>query len=210
MSSSVASGRMSIGQRLLLGSGGWQHPAVGTAVQRGWTGFPHGDTGAGRRREIAEGRRPTTVRSHRVVAVIEIEDVAGPGRPGRHRGVRGLERRRRRRLVGRRPPDAGSGAPGSSAPSTPRSSTTSRSTGRWSAPTSAATGRSPGPAPRSRSPARPTCDRDVILIRGIEPNMRWRQFCAELLAACRRPRRPDRGHPRAPCSPTPRTPARSR
>ena len=27
-------------------------------------------------------------------------------------------------------------------------------------------------------------DRDVILIRGLEPNMRWRQFCAELLAAC--------------------------
>ena len=26
--------------------------------------------------------------------------------------------------------------------------------------------------------------RDVVLIRGIEPNMRWRQFCAELLAAC--------------------------
>ena len=26
-------------------------------------------------------------------------------------------------------------------------------------------------------------DRDVILVRGIEPNMRWRQFCAELLAA---------------------------
>ena len=25
-------------------------------------------------------------------------------------------------------------------------------------------------------------DRDLILIRGIEPNMRWRQFCAELLA----------------------------
>ncbi len=30
----------------------------------------------------------------------------------------------------------------------------------------------------------PNLDRDVILIRGIEPNMRWRQFCAELLAAC--------------------------
>ena len=30
----------------------------------------------------------------------------------------------------------------------------------------------------------PDLDRDVILIRGIEPNMRWRQFCAELLAAC--------------------------
>jgi proteasome assembly chaperone (PAC2) family protein len=30
----------------------------------------------------------------------------------------------------------------------------------------------------------PELDRDVILVRGIEPNMRWRQFCAELLAAC--------------------------
>ncbi|MBF4163087.1 PAC2 family protein [Nocardioides acrostichi] len=29
----------------------------------------------------------------------------------------------------------------------------------------------------------PGFDRDIILIRGIEPNMRWRQFCAELLAA---------------------------
>ncbi len=30
----------------------------------------------------------------------------------------------------------------------------------------------------------PDLDRDVILIRGIEPSMRWRQFCAELLATC--------------------------
>jgi proteasome assembly chaperone (PAC2) family protein len=30
----------------------------------------------------------------------------------------------------------------------------------------------------------PQLDRDVILVRGIEPNLRWRQFCAELLAAC--------------------------
>ncbi len=30
----------------------------------------------------------------------------------------------------------------------------------------------------------PDLHRDVILVRGIEPNMRWRQFCAELLAAC--------------------------
>lgn len=29
----------------------------------------------------------------------------------------------------------------------------------------------------------PGMDRDVILVRGIEPNLRWRQFCAELLAA---------------------------
>ncbi|HSE72501.1 MAG TPA: PAC2 family protein [Nocardioidaceae bacterium] len=30
----------------------------------------------------------------------------------------------------------------------------------------------------------PGSSRDVVLLRGIEPNMRWRQFCAELLAAC--------------------------
>ncbi len=29
----------------------------------------------------------------------------------------------------------------------------------------------------------PGSHRDVVLMRGIEPNMRWRQFCAELLAA---------------------------
>ena len=27
----------------------------------------------------------------------------------------------------------------------------------------------------------PGTDRDVVLLRGIEPNMRWRQFCAELI-----------------------------
>ena len=31
----------------------------------------------------------------------------------------------------------------------------------------------------------PGADRDVVLLRGIEPNMRWRQFCAELLAAAK-------------------------
>jgi proteasome assembly chaperone (PAC2) family protein len=29
----------------------------------------------------------------------------------------------------------------------------------------------------------PELDHDVVLIRGLEPNMRWKQFCAELLAA---------------------------
>ena len=29
----------------------------------------------------------------------------------------------------------------------------------------------------------PSLGRDVLLVRGIEPNMRWRQFCAEILAA---------------------------
>ena len=37
---------------------------------------------------------------------------AGPGRPGGDRRVRGLERRRRRRLRGGRPPDGGLGRPG--------------------------------------------------------------------------------------------------
>ena len=40
---------------------------------------------------------------------------------------------------------------------------------------------SPGRPPGSRSPRRPDLDRDVVLVRGIEPNMRWRSFCAELL-----------------------------
>ena len=61
---------------------------------------------------------------------------------------------------------------------------------------------------RGRQPAR-TSHRDVILIRGIEPNMRWRQFCAELLAAA-----DDLGGQivvtLGRCSPTPRTPGRSR
>jgi len=30
----------------------------------------------------------------------------------------------------------------------------------------------------------PGLGRDIILVRGIEPNMRWRQFAAEVLAAC--------------------------
>jgi proteasome assembly chaperone (PAC2) family protein len=28
----------------------------------------------------------------------------------------------------------------------------------------------------------PGCDRDIVLMHGVEPNMRWRSFCAELLA----------------------------
>lgn len=28
----------------------------------------------------------------------------------------------------------------------------------------------------------PACDHDIVLVRGIEPNMRWRSFCAELIA----------------------------
>jgi proteasome assembly chaperone (PAC2) family protein len=39
------------------------------------------------------------------------------------------------------------------------------------------------PSTRIAVASPPDLDRDLILVRGIEPNMRWRQFCAELLAA---------------------------
>jgi Uncharacterized protein (ATP-grasp superfamily) len=31
----------------------------------------------------------------------------------------------------------------------------------------------------------PGADRDVVLLRGIEPNMRWRTFCTEIVGLCR-------------------------
>jgi proteasome assembly chaperone (PAC2) family protein len=31
----------------------------------------------------------------------------------------------------------------------------------------------------------PGVERDVVLLRGIEPNMRWRSFCADIVAVCR-------------------------
>lgn len=39
------------------------------------------------------------------------------------------------------------------------------------------------PSTRVAIASPPELDRDVVLIRGLEPNMRWRRFCAELLAA---------------------------
>jgi len=35
------------------------------------------------------------------------------------------------------------------------------------------------------SQARLRKGRDIVLVRGVEPNMRWRAFCAELLGVCR-------------------------
>jgi proteasome assembly chaperone (PAC2) family protein len=40
------------------------------------------------------------------------------------------------------------------------------------------------PSTRIAVASPPDLERDVILVRGIEPSMRWRQFTAELLAAC--------------------------
>src|SRR3546814_17376825 len=52
----------------------------------------------------------------------------------------------------------------------------------------------------------PDLDRDVFLVRGLEPNMRWRQFSAELLASCAHPGGSPVISPRPPLSPTPHTP----
>ena len=42
----------------------------------------------------------------------------------------------------------------------------------------------------------PGSERDVVLIRGIEPNMRWRGFCDELIDILQRARRVHRRRPR--------------
>jgi hypothetical protein len=49
-------------------------------------------------------------------------------------------------------------------------------------------------------------DRDVVLIRGIEPNMRWRGFCAELIELCQELEVQTVGGARCPARPTRRTP----
>src|SRR3954467_446406 len=43
-------------------------------------------------------------------------------------------------------------------------------------------GGTPGPPTQVYVARPPGSHRDVVLLRGIEPNMKWRQFCAELLA----------------------------
>ena len=42
----------------------------------------------------------------------------------------------------------------------------------------------------------PGSDRDIVLMHGVEPNMRWRTFCAELLAIADKLNVHDRRHPR--------------
>ena len=83
-----------------------------------------------------------------------------------------------------RPPDRGVEGRGRSAPSTRRSSTTSRSTGRSSAPTTTAYRRLTWPTTRIAVAAPAELDRDVILVARHRAQHAWRQFCAELLAAC--------------------------
>jgi len=49
--------------------------------------------------------------------------------------------------------------------------------------TDGATRRLVWPTTRLLTPAKNRVDREVILVHGIEPNMRWRRFCAELVEA---------------------------
>ena len=128
---------------------------------------------------------------------------------GRRGGVRGLERRRRRRQ--RR-----AGAPGRDLGS--GSARRDRRRGVLRLP-----GQSPGRSGRSTVSTRelvwpttrishcrpPGADRDLVLMHGVEPNMRWRTFCAELLAiATSSTSTPWSSSAR--CWPTPRTPGRCR
>ena len=49
--------------------------------------------------------------------------------------------------------------------------------------TDGATQRLVWPTTRLLTPAKSPADRDVVLVHGIEPNMRWRRFCTELVEA---------------------------
>ena len=130
----------------------------------------------GRRR-----RRRTTTYGEVRDRVIELEGVPELVDPLLDRRLRGLERRRRRGHRGASSTWSWSGTPTPLAELDPEDyydfqvnrPTVARSTGR--------AGESPGRPPGSRCARPPGCDRDVVLIRGIEPNMRWRSFCDELL-----------------------------
>ena len=107
--------------------------------------------------------------------MIEFDGAARADRPGADRRVRGLERRRRRRQRRGRAPR---GRLGRRAGGRARPRGLLRLPGqparrsRWS---TAATGGITWPTTRlSRCARRPGADRDVVLVRGIEPNMRWR------------------------------------
>ena len=116
--------------------------------------------------------------------MIEIEDVADLVDPVVIAAFEGWNDAADAASVGRRPPDRGLGRPGRRR---------DRPRGVLRLPGQPPDGRhrrarappaSPGRRTQIAVASPPDLDRDVILIRGIEPNMRWRQFCAELLAAC--------------------------
>ena len=88
-----------------------------------------------------------------------------------------------------------SGTPSRSPPSTPRSSTTSPRPGPRSASTTTAGAGSTGP--RSTLPRRHRRhELDVIILVGVEPQLRWRTFCEQVSWASPRARRPTGRHPR--------------
>ena len=107
--------------------------------------------------------------------------LAGPGG-----GLRGLERRRQRGDHGARGGRRSRSRPSRSPRSTRRSSTTSRSPGRRSGSPRARPARSTGPRTRSSPPSPPTAERDLVLVSGIEPNLRWRTFAEAVLEVAER------------------------
>ena len=126
-------------------------------------------------------RRPPPDPVHRWRLLARVRGRATAARPGAHRRVRGVERRRRGRLGGRRAPRGGLGRRGHRGarpggvlrlpgqPAQGRCATT-------------ASGASSGPPPASSSRATTGFgSRDVVLVEGIEPSTRWRSFTIELL-----------------------------
>ena len=70
--------------------------------------------------------------------------------------------------------------------------------------------RSTWPTTRLSGARPPGAARDVVLVRGIEPSMRWRAYVAELLGYAEQLGVEHTRDTRAPCWPTSRTPGRSR
>ena len=107
-------------------------------------------------------------------------DLGAPSRrPARSRPrlrVHRLERRRATPPPRRSSSSARRSARPASPASIPRTSTTSRRPGRRSSSSTAAPVRSSGPRSRSTPPACPRAPRDLVLLQGAEPSMRWRSF----------------------------------
>ena len=103
--------------------------------------------------------------------------------PGPGDGVRvpGLERRRRRGLERGLVPRRRARRAPLRARSTRRSSTTSRPTARASASTRASSARSRWPTVEIFEARAPRAPRDLVLVQGVEPSMRWRAFSAHIV-----------------------------
>ena len=106
-------------------------------------------------------------------------------RPGDDRRVLGLERRGRRRDPTRCAGSRASRTRARSPHSTSRSTSTSKPRGRPSSSSTASCARSTGRRSRSRPARCRRAARDLVLLLGVEPNLRWRSFCDDVISVAR-------------------------